>query len=79
VLISNLSAESLAVQGGLQKGDVIIQCDGENVNTINDLLSCYQGNNWKSVLKLLIVRNQQEKEINLDTKWCETPPINGYF
>jgi hypothetical protein len=68
VLIILLPENCLAANSGLQEGDVILQCEGNTIRIIQDLLNCYQGNNWKGVLKLLIVRNQQEKEINLDTK-----------
>ena len=68
VLIILLPENCIAAKGGLQERDVIIQCEGNTINTIQKLMNCYQGNNWKGVLKLQIVRNQQEKEILLETK-----------
>jgi hypothetical protein len=68
VLIKLTPENSIAAMGGLKEGDVIIQCEGNAVRNMQDLMNCHQGNNWKGVLKLQIVRNQQEKEILLETK-----------
>jgi hypothetical protein len=48
--------------------DKITECEGNIINGMPDLLNCYQGNNWKGAIQLLIVRNQREKAILLETK-----------
>ena len=68
VLIKSLPPGATAAKGGLMEGDVIIHCEDKNIINISDLLSCYQGNNWKGVLDLKIVRNQKEIQILLKTK-----------
>lgn len=68
VLVTEIEGKSLAEIGGLQKGDVIVQCEENKIRNITDLLNSVQGNNWKGVLSIGIVRNQKEREISLNTK-----------
>jgi hypothetical protein len=68
VLISEVISKSLSAQGGLHEGDVIVSCENEKISNINDLLSCFQGNNWKGKLKVTVVRNQQEQTLEIKTK-----------
>ena len=68
VIIIALGQESIAVKSGLMVEDVIIQCEDKEILNISDLLRTYQGNNWKGVLDLKIVRNQEEIQILLKTK-----------
>lgn len=68
VLISEVISKSLSAQGGLHEGDVIVSCENEKISDINDLLSCFQGNNWKGKLKVTVVRNQQEQTLEIKTK-----------
>jgi len=68
VMITNLDKNSLSELAGLMEGDVIIRCEENKIENIGDLLKCYQGNNWKGKLNMIIIRNQQEQEILLTTK-----------
>ena len=68
ILIIKVEEGSLAAKGGFQEGDVIIYCEGVKVKAIGDLLNCNQSNNWKGVLKVRIVRKQEEEEILVNTK-----------
>jgi len=68
VLIKILPPESTAARGGLMEGDVIIHCEDNEIVNIGDLMSCYQGNNWKGVLNIKVVRNQKEIQVLLKTK-----------
>ena len=68
VLITNLPAGCIAAKGGLELGDVIVFCEDNRISNISDLLSCFQGNNWKGVLNLNVIRNQKEVRILLETR-----------
>ncbi|MCK5704514.1 MAG: PDZ domain-containing protein, partial [Cyclobacteriaceae bacterium] len=68
VLILKVKEGSLAAKGGIQEGDVVISCEGKEVKTISNLLNCNQGNNWKGVLKIRIVRNQNKEDLLLKLK-----------
>jgi len=68
IFITSIIENSLAENGGLHEGDVIIQCEDNKIDNISDLLSTTQGNNWKGQLKLIVIRNQQEKTITIKTK-----------
>ena len=68
VLITEINPKSLAEAGGLQQGDVIVRCEDSQVKNITGLLSTVQGNNWKGVLNIRIIRNQKEERISLNTK-----------
>jgi hypothetical protein len=68
VLITKVNNNSLSKSAGLQEGDVIIHCEDKKIQHITDLLNTFQGNNWKGMLSLTVVRNQQEKSISIRTK-----------
>jgi len=68
VIIRSVKAKSPAQKAGLVSGDVIISCENQKINKMQDLLSIYQGNNWKGSLVLLVFRNQSEIEIKIKTK-----------
>ncbi|MCK5210046.1 MAG: PDZ domain-containing protein, partial [Cyclobacteriaceae bacterium] len=68
ILILKVKEGSLAAKGGIQEGDVVISCEENEVKTISDLLNCNQGNNWKGVLKIRIVRNQNKEDLLLKLK-----------
>jgi S1-C subfamily serine protease len=68
VLVMSINSGSLAEKAGLKKGDVIIKCEDTVTIKMSDLLSSYQGNNWKGQLKLIVYRNQSEREIQISTK-----------
>jgi len=68
VLILKVKEGSLLAKGGIQEGDVVISCEENEVKTISNLLNCYQGNNWKGILIIRIVRNQKEKDLLVKLK-----------
>ena len=68
VLITSINKNGLASRSGLQEGDVITNCEENKINNITDLLSTVQGNNWKGVLNIRVIRNQVEEKISLKTK-----------
>jgi PDZ domain len=68
VIITDISSGSPAADAGLKKGDVIIRAEGEDVDSIPDLLRIHQENNWTGKLSLVISRNQGEESLVLKTK-----------
>lgn len=68
VLLVSLETPSIIGNSPLQLGDVIIASEGKEVNTVEDLIKSYQNNNWKGKLNLVVVRNQEEKQITVITK-----------
>ncbi|MDT0553064.1 hypothetical protein [Urechidicola vernalis] len=49
-------------------GDAIISGEGQEINSIPDLMNVYEGHNWKGKINLVIFRNQQEKTLILKTR-----------
>jgi len=68
VIILRVDENSLAQKAGIKINDVILHCEGEEVNNISDLMRSYQKNNWHGKLNLKIFRNQKEISITLSTK-----------
>ncbi|MGD9329155.1 MAG: PDZ domain-containing protein [Cyclobacteriaceae bacterium] len=68
VLIKALPAGCIAEKGGLEEGDVIVSCEDNIIANTSDLISCFQGNNWKGILNLKVIRNQKEVMVLLKTK-----------
>ena len=68
VLLLSIEAETVIGNSPLQVGDVIISAEGDEINTVADLMKSYQNNNWKGKLNLTIFRNQKERQISLTTK-----------
>lgn len=68
VYIISIEKESVLGKSKLKVGDVIIGGEGEEINTIADLMNVFGGHNWKGKLNLIIVRNQEEKSIIILTK-----------
>ncbi|CAN0467791.1 unnamed protein product, partial [Scytosiphon promiscuus] len=67
-LILAIDPQTVIGNSPLQVGDVIISAEGDEINTVADLMKTYQNNNWKGKLNLTIFRNQKEKQISLTTK-----------
>jgi hypothetical protein len=67
-LILAIDSRTVIGNSPLQVGDVIISAEGDEINTVADLMKTYQNNNWKGKLNLTIFRNQKEKQISLTTK-----------
>ena len=68
VLIKILPAGCIAARGGLEEGDVIVFCEDKDIENVSELMRCYQGNNWKGVLNITVIRNQKEFKLLLKTK-----------
>ena len=68
VLITSIEQNSLASRGGLQEGDVIINCEENKIKNITELLSTVQGSNWKGLINITVIRNQAEEKISIKTK-----------
>ena len=68
VIIKTLPKECIAARGGLEEGDVIVFCEDRGITNISDLIRCYQGNNWKGILNLTVIRNQKEHKVLLKTR-----------
>jgi hypothetical protein len=68
VLIKSLPKECIAAKGGLEEGDVIVFCEDKDVKNTAVLMGCFQGNNWKGVLNLKVIRNQKEISVLLKTR-----------
>lgn len=68
ILILNVSTNSLADIAGLKSKDVIVECEGNEVKNIFELLKIYQSNNWKGKLDLGIFRNQKLIKLEIITK-----------
>jgi hypothetical protein len=68
VLLLAIEPQSVTGNSPLQVGDVIISAEGDEINTVADLMKSYQNNNWKGKLNLTIFRNQKEKQVSLMTK-----------
>ncbi|MCK0190908.1 PDZ domain-containing protein [Arenibacter sp. F20364] len=68
VLLLSIEPQTVIGNSPLQVGDVIISAEGDEINTVADLMKSYQNNNWKGKLNLTIFRNQKEKEVSFTTK-----------
>ena len=68
VLILAIDKQGIVGDSSLQLGDVIIGCEGDEINTIADLMKSHQNNNWKGALNLTVFRNQNKHEISIPTK-----------
>ncbi len=68
VLIINIDQKSILGSSDLLVGDVIIGGEGEEINTIKDLMNVFQGNNWKGKLNLDIFRDQERIKLIINTK-----------
>jgi S1-C subfamily serine protease len=68
VLVLAIEPQTVIGKSQLQVGDVIISAEGDEIDTVADLMKTYQNNNWKGKLNLTIFRNQKEKQVLLNTK-----------
>jgi hypothetical protein len=68
VLILEIEGGSIMEIGKMQVGDVFVYGEGMEIKSIPDLMSIYQGNNWKGQLNLKIIRNQEIMDITFKTK-----------
>lgn len=68
VMVVKVEENSVLGESGLQEGDVIIASEGEELNSVPDLMKLYQAINWKGQMNLTIHRNQNEMKVTLITK-----------
>ena len=70
VNILEVEDSSAAAKAGLRKGDIILQFDGEEVNSTNELIDQLQEARRKSAIKVKILRGgvNQELEIKIPRK-----------
>jgi serine protease Do len=65
VNILEVSDSSAASKAGLLKGDIILECNGEDVNSTNELIDQLQDARQKVTIKVKIQRGGEEKEIEI--------------
>ena len=65
VNILEVQDSSAAAKAGLKKGDIILQFDGAEVNSANELLEQFQEARHKSTLKVRILRGGASQEIEI--------------
>jgi len=68
VLILTIDENSVVSNSDLQVGDVIIDCEGEEIERIQGLMKSYQVHNWKGKLRLKVFRDQKSITVLLNTK-----------
>lgn len=68
VLIVSIDTHGILEKSEIQEGDVIVMGEGQDINTISDLMKIYQENNWKGILHLTVFRNQKPMEYEVRTK-----------
>jgi serine protease Do len=65
VNVLEVTDSSAASKAGLQKGDIILECNGEDVNSTNELIDQLQDARQKATIKVKIQRDGAEKEIEI--------------
>jgi S1-C subfamily serine protease len=67
-LLVNLPAASIAKKNNLQKGDVIIKMDNQEIRSISDLLNIFQSIKWMGQSDVTIIRNQELQVLKINFK-----------
>jgi S1-C subfamily serine protease len=67
-LLVNLPASSIAKKNSLQKGDVIIKMDNQEIRSISDLLNIFQSIKWMGQSDVTIIRNQESQVLKINFK-----------
>jgi hypothetical protein len=67
-LLVNLPASSIAKKNNLQKGDVIIKMDNQEIRSISDLLNIFQSIKWMGQSYVTIIRNQESQVLKINFK-----------
>lgn len=63
------AGKGLLASSTLQSKDVVVSADGKKVSNVKDLLDTYNAlKNFSKTIRLSIIRNQQQLDINLNTK-----------
>ncbi|MEQ6120107.1 PDZ domain-containing protein [Reichenbachiella sp. MALMAid0571] len=68
VLILTIDENSVVSNSDIQVGDVVISCEGVEIEGIQGLMKAYQVHNWKGRLNLKVFRNQKSMPLVLHTK-----------
>lgn len=69
VIVLGVWNKSPAVQNnGLKKGDVIIAVEGQPISTVKDFFTMNQNHQNKGSLEVVVMRNQSEKKLTIQTK-----------
>jgi serine protease Do len=71
VVVGDVSASSPAQEGGVQRGDIILEINGKSVETSNQLRNSISMMQPGSTIQLKLLRNGSEK--NLSLKLAEMP------
>ena len=71
VYVKNVQSFSPAEKSGLQAGDIIIQADGKDIKTMDELNEIKNSHNIGDTMTLKINRNGTEKEVTVTLE--ETP------
>ncbi|MNX21342.1 hypothetical protein D3C86_513050 [compost metagenome] len=67
-LVTSIKSGSVAEKNLFKKGDVIINLDLNPVNSVADLLKLHNAIKWKGHAAVLIMRDQQEKKMEISLK-----------
>ena len=65
VLIMELTEPSALLKAGIQKSDVIVSCQGEEVKDLNDLKKIVKRDQYMSSLSIEYFRNQERKSVKV--------------
>lgn len=68
VLVLAIDGDGILANSPLRPGDVIVGCDGDEIDTVADLMRSHQNNNWKGMLELTVFRNQDRHLMAISTK-----------
>ena len=69
VIVLGVWNKSSAVQNnGLKKGDGIIEVEGQPISTVKDFFTMNQNHQNKGRLEVVVMRNQSEKKLTIQTK-----------
>ncbi len=68
IVVLNVKQDGTLAKSGFREGDVIVEAEGVKVNTISALLSSYQENLWHGSVRLMIIRNQKQMEVQIKSQ-----------
>lgn len=68
VIILKIEEETILANSTIKVGDVIIEGESEEINTIQDLMKVFQGHNWKGKINFKIFRNQKPMDLVVGVK-----------
>lgn len=65
VLVLKVSAGSIAFNGGMRSGDVIVECQGEKVKSLSDFERIAKRDGYTAGLSITIFRNQNQQVLKI--------------